>query len=225
MCWRYHRMLSEGYDDMTGLFILTLSPLSPLLPFWPVPPVSPCTKSKALAKKFKSNQWAHLLQTYRSFSELSTLSPSSPGGPEDPAAPGSPAGPGCPSRPAGPTGPFSPCRTNEKNINVILWWEVVFVYYNRLFHIFILLELASAICLIMTLLKARAHIFYYPVVESNAIVCDQKKISNFLQILLVRLFPPSAQQDPHFLAVLARQCCRLAQQDPSLLWHPGNERR
>lgn len=128
MRWCHHRMLSEGYDDMNGLFILTLSPLSPLLPFWPVPPVSPCTESKALAKPFKSNQWAHLHQTYRSFSELSTLSPSSPGGPEGPAPPGSPAGPGCPSRPAGPTGPFSPWRISEKNINVKLRWEVLFVY-------------------------------------------------------------------------------------------------
>lgn len=63
-CWCHPRKLSGGYDSVTGLFILTLSPLSPLLPFWPVPPVSPCTESKAWANKFKSNQWALLSVTF-----------------------------------------------------------------------------------------------------------------------------------------------------------------
>lgn len=178
MCWCHHRMLSEGYDDMT-FHTHTFSFVS----FAAFLTCSTCLslyrEHRALAKKFKSNQWARLHQPYRSYSDLvSILSWRS----RRPCSPWQSCWSWLSITPGRTDRPLLSLQNKwEKKISSecsydILRWEVVFVYYNRLFHIFILLGFTSAICLIMTLLKARACIFYYPVVGSSAVLCDQRHI-------------------------------------------------
>lgn len=176
-------MLSEGYEDLTGIPILTLSPLSPLLPFWPGPPVSPCGDISILMNKYVPEtqaveqiqiRGAYLRQPYRYYSEVavqqkylvSILSWRSrrPCNPWQPCRSWLPITPGWTERPL-----LSLQDKWEKllvsllvNTNRLYQGGESHLYITADYFIFFLLECAQAICLIMTLSKARAHIFLLP---------------------------------------------------------------